>query len=600
MGLLKEAKKRLEISSKDLDKDNKIKTVLDDIIGILRQNKGVILLNELSDKLKISKEEVENWVRILADHDILQINYPTNIFSNPELILRKKPKLIEEKHDTEKPMESYDVEADHVKAKVSILPKKNEIVPVYHLKIPAIPLGTGALLNQIAQELTDKIPVSIDDINEQSRLIELKNKIFFEIKKAFFDKEIKLSEEKLNFLSGIILHRIYGLGNIEIIMSDPFIEEVVLNNAEYPISIYHRKYGWLKSNVRIRDEEQIYNIVAQIGRKVGREITALNPIMDAHLLTGDRVAATLSPISHGNTLTIRKFSRVPWTITHFIAKENNLMSNEIAAFLWQAIQYELSLVVTGGTASGKTSVLNALSAFIPPNQRIISIEDTKEINLPKDLHWNWVSLVSRNANPEGQGAVSMLDLMTSSLRMRPDRIIVGEVRTRQQAETLFEAMHTGHSVYSTMHADTALQLKRRLLEPPIEIPKNEAEALQLILVQYRDRRINRRKTLELAEILTSGKTDLDINNLYRWRPRTDSFEAVNNSVRVIEELNLHTGMTEQEIKDDLNEKMRILDWLLNNKEFDIDRIGKIMKVYYRDKDSILKAVKQESKSDKVI
>ncbi|MBS3134675.1 type II/IV secretion system ATPase subunit [Candidatus Woesearchaeota archaeon] len=599
MGLLKEARKRLE-TAENPEKKKGLYTLLDKIVSILEENNGIILLNDLANKLNISNEDTENWSKILVDEGIIEMHYPTNIFSNPELILRKKEKRIKDKHEKEKSIETYKIIADHVRADVSVLPRKNEIVPIYHLELPRIPIGTGALLSHIAKEMTDKIPVSFQDINEQEKLIELKKRIFYEIKKSFFDKNIKLDDQTLNHLSGTILHRVYGLGNIEIVMADPFIEEVVLNNSNYPLSVYHRKHGWLKTNVRIRDEEQIYNIISQIGRKVGREITALNPIMDAHLLTGDRVAATLSPISKGNTLTIRKFSTVPWTITHFISKEHNLMSMEIAAFLWQAIQYELSLVVAGGTASGKTSVLNALSAFIPPNQRIISIEDTREINLPKDLNWNWVSMVSRNANPEGQGMVSMLDLMISSLRMRPDRIIVGEVRTREQAEALFEAMHTGHSVYSTMHADTVLQLKRRILEPPINIPKNEAEALQLILVQYRDRRTNRRKTLELAEILTSGKTDLDINYLYRWRPRTDNFEVVNNSVRVMEELNLHTGMTGKEIQDDINEKLDVLKWLLNNKETDINRIGKIMKFYYSDKDALLKAVQKGVKTNKIL
>ncbi|MAG47599.1 hypothetical protein CL617_03260 [archaeon] len=600
MGLLREAKKRVEVYSGKKKDSGKIHTILDDIISTIRENKGIILLDKLSKELNIRDEETENWARILANEDILKINYPTNIFSNPELILKKGKQIEKTAIEKGKPLETYDLEADFVKAKIRILNKKNEIVPIYSLKIPKIPLGTSALLNQIAQELTDKIPISIDDIKDQDKLKELKQKIFYQIKNVFFEKDVKLNEKNLNFLSGVVLHRVYGLGNIEVLMNDVNIEELVLNNSKYPISVFHRKYGWLKTNVNIKNEEQIYNLVSQIGRKVGREITALNPIMDAHLLTGDRVAATLSPISEGNTLTIRKFSRTPWTITHFISKEGNLMSKEIAAFLWQALQYELSLVVSGGTASGKTSVLNALTPFIPPNQRIVSIEDTKEIDLPQGLKWNWVSMVSRAANPEGQGGISMLDLMVSSLRMRPDRIIVGEVRTRKQAETLFEAMHTGHSVYSTMHADTVLQLKRRLLEPPINIPKNEAEALHLMLMQFRDRRSNKRRTLELAEVLTGGKTDLDINYLYRWRPRGDVFEKANDSVRVVEELNLHTGMTEQEIKEDLQDKINVLNWLLKNKEFDIDRIGRVMDVYYRDKDSMLKNVEKGNSVDRVI
>ena len=132
--------------------------------------------------------------------------------------------------------------------------------------------------------------------------------------------------------------------------------------------------------------------------------------------------------------------------------------------------------------------------------------------------------------------------------------IVGEVRRKAQAETMFEAMHTGHSVYTTLHADTVDQVKRRLIEPPIEIPRSEVESLQLVLVQFRDRRKGIRRTLELAEILTGGKEQLETNYLYRWMPRTDTFEKVNDSIRVFEDLNLHTGMTPKEIRDDLKER----------------------------------------------
>tara|TARA_Y100000031_G_C8209569_1_gene380242 strand:+ start:126 stop:776 length:651 start_codon:yes stop_codon:yes gene_type:complete len=206
---------------------------------------------------------------------------------------------------------------------------------------------------------------------------------------------------------------------------------------------------------------------------VGREITGLHPIMDAHLLSGDRVASTLFPVSTaGNTITIRRFARNPWTITTLIA--NNTLSKEMAAFIWLAMHYEMNILVAGGTASGKTSMLSAISGLLPTNQRVISIEDTREITLPEELEWNWVPLTTRNPNPEGQGEVTMLDLIVSSLRMRPDRIIAGEVRRKAQAETMFEAMHTGHSVYTTIHADTVEQVKRRKTQIRIQILSNNS------------------------------------------------------------------------------------------------------------------------------
>jgi flagellar protein FlaI len=190
--------------------------------------------------------------------------------------------------------------------------------------------------------------------------------------------------------------------------------------------------------------------------------------------------------------------------------------------------------------------------------------------------------------------------MIASLRMRPDRIIVGEIRRRAQAETLFEAMHTGHSVYATMHADTAQQVKRRLIEPPIQIPKAELEALQLVLIQYRDRRKGIRRTLELAEVLTGAKEELEFNYLYRWRPRTDTFEKASNSIRVLEDLNLHTGMTPKEIEEDLREKENILQWMLDKKIYDIHQVGSVMRLYYKTPDVLLEAVRKNKSPEKLL
>ncbi|MFH1470266.1 MAG: ATPase, T2SS/T4P/T4SS family, partial [Candidatus Micrarchaeota archaeon] len=312
--------------------------------------------------------------------------------------------------------------------------------------------------------------------------------------------------------------------------------------------------------------------------------------------TGDRVNATLFPISTcGNTITIRRFARDPWTITDFINPKVNTMSSEMAAFLWLCMQYEMNIMVVGGTASGKTSTLNTLCALIPPSNRIITIEDTRELAIPQYLKWNWVPLVTRNPNPEGHGKVSMLDLMVSSLRMRPDRMIVGEVRKKREAEVLFEAMHTGHAVYSTLHADTASQVLRRLTNPPFDLPNVELQSLHLLVVQYRDRRQGIRRTYEISEVISSSVEMLSLNPIFRWRPRQDTFQKENDSMRIIEELNTHTGMSIDEINKDLKDKKTILTWMLDTGVRSIDQLGDIMSQYYKDPDSVLKMAKSGKK-----
>ncbi|MFA5741989.1 MAG: ATPase, T2SS/T4P/T4SS family, partial [Candidatus Izemoplasmatales bacterium] len=337
------------------------------------------------------------------------------------------------------------------------------------------------------------------------------------------------------------------------------------------------------------------NYSAQIGRKIGREISILNPILDAHLTSGDRVNATLFPVSaEGNTLTIRRFARRPWTMVDFIGKSHS-MNTEMAALLWLAIQYEMNVLVAGGTASGKTSTLNGLLALTPAYHRLISIEDVRELILPSYLKWNWVPLVTRPQNPEGLGEVKMLDLMVTSLRMRPDRIIVGEIRRHEEAEVLMEAIETGHSIYSTMHANSAYQVLRRLAEPPVSIPAVQIELIDLILVQYRDRKTNKRRTYEIAEIEPAATGEgLQVNTIYKWIPRMDEWEQLNKPVKLLTLLNLHTGMTEGEIYEELENRKIILEWMRNNKIDSVESIGKVMKLFYSDPERVKKLAKKNA------
>ncbi len=497
-------------------------------------------------------------------------------------------------------LNSYIVTADKVPYRVNIWDRKDETVPVYEVETPKLGEATRAMLFSMKDELAEKVPIDFDNITD-SKKASKQRKMFFKSIRENLAEKLPVSQEKLDVFAGILLHRMFGLGEVEVFVSDNKLEEIAINGSDVPISVYHKEYGWCKTNQYISSENQIYNLSAQIGRKVGNEISSLAPIMDSHLLTGDRVASTLFPIStHGNTITIRRFARNPWTAIQFIDPKIHTISKEIVAFLWLAMQYELNILVAGGTASGKTSMLNSLCTFIPPRQRVISIEDTREIFLPEELHWNWVPMTSRLPNPEGKGAVTMLDLMVASLRMRPDRIVVGEVRRREQAEAMFEAMHTGHSVYATIHADTVQQVKRRLIEPPIEIPKAEIEALHLILVQYRDRRRGLRRSLELAEVLSATGEELSINYLYRWQPRTDKFLKVKNSIRVVEDLNLHTGMTPDEINKNLEQKERVLQWMLDNNVKDINSFGTVMRYYYKEKDYLLDLVNNNKSASEIL
>ncbi len=474
----------------------------------------------------------------------------------------------------------------------------DEFVPVYDISIQAISKSTDVVLQKIRDELVSKISLGTIDITDpkKNELIEQK---FGEQINLLLRKYFPMSDENtLTILYSYFIRKNLGLGDIEILMDDINLEEVVINNSRENVWVYHKKFGWLRTNIKMENEEQIQHYARIIARKSDKQITILSPLMDASLESGDRINATFYPVSiKGNTLTIRKFASKPWTITDFL--KDRTISTSVAALIWQAIQFELSALVAGGTASGKTSMLNVLASFFPPNQRIISIEDTRELQLPKFLHW--IPMLTRLPNPEGRGEVSMLDLLVNSLRMRPDRILVGEIRRHKEAEVLFEAIHTGHSVYSTVHANDTREVITRLTNPPIEIPPSMLQAISMIIVQYRNRRTGLRRTFQISEMTPDGTArvlmQLDISR--------DKIDKLVDSINLFSSISLLTGMTDKEILQDLKEKEKVLNWLVAKNIDTVDSVGRVMAEYYTKKEQFMQIVDknrdlQELKIERVI
>jgi archaeal flagellar protein FlaI len=473
----------------------------------------------------------------------------------------------------QKTIESYQLKVNDVIVGVTIFSDENEPVPLYTISITNISETTKIILEKIRQEFVSQETQYVEEEGQSETTViqkQFKKSILVLLQKYFPTANKKTIDMLINY----ILQQNIGLGHIEILLKDNNLEEIVINSAIDPIWVYHRKHGWLKTNILMPNEARIRYYSTVIGRDVGKEITVLNPLMDAHLKTGDRVNATLSPISSkGNTLTIRKFAARPWTITDFLKEKT--ISYEAAALLWLAVQNELSIVIAGGTASGKTSMLNVIANFFPPNQRIISLEDTRELVLPNVLHW--VPLETRLPNPEGKGGISMLDLVINSLRMRPDRILVGEIRRRAEAEVLFEAMHTGHSVYGTLHANNVRETVNRLTQPPIGLPKQILSALSMIVVQNINRRNGQRRTLQIGEVIHDGNA----KTIMQHNATNDVLEKINDPATIYETLNLYTGLSKEKIEEDIQEKIDILKWMVSININDINKIGFIMSKYYR-------------------
>lgn len=503
---------------------------------------------------------------------------------------QQKEAIVKENTPSKKGViQKYRLESDGAYATVEIT--QNEEGLAYNLTIPEISRVTSIFLDEIRNELISATTVSMKELTDPA--------LFYRIKKRFLEDSRRLLREKLphtqkhveDFLVGTLMQEMLGLGKIEYLIADPNLEEIVIPSAKEPIRVYFKKHGWLITDVKIEREEEVVNYANIIARRIGRQITVLNPLLDAHLVTGDRINAVLYPVStKGNTITIRKFARDPFTMVDMITSQT--CSLDVAALLWLAIEYEMNVLISGGTGSGKTSFLNACMPFIPPNQRIISIEDTRELMLPEFLYW--APLVTRTPNPEGKGAVSMLDLLVNSLRMRPDRIILGEMRKEQEAMVLFEAMHTGHSVYSTVHADSAPETISRLVNPPLNVPPNLLKSVNLNVVMFRDRKKNRRRVLQVAEF-EADKMGAKANILFRLAADRDEIVKHAESSRFFEEMTRNTGMSETAINESLEEKKGILEWMIKNELRSLEEIGRVTNLYYRNKDLLTKAMRQNNK-----
>ncbi len=495
--------------------------------------------------------------------------------------------MAEQVAENSKELTNYSLTASGIEAKIRIV-DKGEFVPSYEINVPGVGDATKILLTSLRGELLKLVPVDTTKITDTEYVADL-NKKYINAASVVIDKYLPGTKPQVKaILIAYIINIMLGLGDLEVLLADENLEEIAVNGSKDYVWVFHKKFAWCKTNLKLYNEEAIYDHAEAIGRRVGRQITTLSPLMDAELADGSRVNATLYPVSQsGNTITIRKFSKNPWTMPALIKSHST--SAEIASIIWVCVQNEISLVLSGGTASGKTSFLNAMSIFMPPNHRVISIEETRELTLPDFLQW--VPMLTRQANAEGKGEISLYNLMINALRQRPDIMLVGEIRTKYDAQTLFEAIHTGHAVYGTIHADNVQDTVVRMTNPPIDIPKVMLNSIGGIISLFRHRRLGIRRVLELGEMLNSG----DANVLYRWNLRNDTFAQVSNLSRLSELISLYGGYTYKELMDDITEKSMILNWMVANDVTNVNDAGNVIAQYYKNKDKVVALAKENVK-----
>jgi flagellar protein FlaI len=447
------------------------------------------------------------------------------------------------------------------------------------------------LLNNIEQEYRTRILEAMREMINFDVIIEkdmqgLLDYIDHRFKFLSVELGIDMSYESYKKIYYYLCRDFIGFNEIEPLLRDYFIEDIENNGADTPVYIIHRMYRNMRTNIIFTDLDRLEGFVEKLAQRSGQYISYANPILDGSLPDGSRVNATYTKdiSSRGPTFTIRKFTKEPWTPPQLISF--NTLSPEMVAYLWMLIQYKMNILITGGTSSGKTTLLNAIAFFIPPEARVVSIEDTRELNLPRE---NWLPSVSRTSSGiRGIGAVSLFDLLRSSFRQNPDYVIVGEVRGKE-ASVLFQGMASGHSSLSTIHSDSVESVIRRLETPPIELPPTLLNVLDCVCIMTHAivNKEETRRLREIVEIIDVNPEGIALTNTpFVWSPADDIFYSKRNS-KVFEKISTRYGISLQELELEFRRRTQIIYELFRRKVFGFKAVEQIVNEYYKKPKDVL-------------
>ncbi|MEZ3164574.1 type II/IV secretion system ATPase subunit [Halorubrum sp. RMP-47] len=374
-----------------------------------------------------------------------------------------------------------------------------------------------------------------------------------------------------------------GYGKVDPLLNDRHIEDVSCDGYDLPIFVYHDEYTDIETNVSF-GQEALDSYVIRLAQQSGRHVSVGDPIVETTLPDGSRAELALGEevTPRGSAFTIRQYAEDPFTPVDLV--EYGTFSVEQMAYFWLCIEHNKSLIFAGGTASGKTTSMNAVSMFVPPQAKVLTIEDTRELSL---YHDNWLSAVTRERRYEGTD-IDMYDLLRSALRHRPEYIIVGEVRG-EEAITLFQAMNTGHTTFSTMHADSIETVINRLENEPINVPRAMVQSLDMLSVQTLtradDERVRRAKTVGEIGGIDQRTGELDYSSAFEWRPDSDTFRR--NDSSLLEEIADERGWSRSELLQEVRRRERFLELLSALGINDYRTFTALVNEYYADPDRVM-------------
>lgn len=408
------------------------------------------------------------------------------------------------------------------------------------------------LLERLHEDLLDVLILTSDEVKTDRKKI-----LLSKVHGLLDDYGLVLDESAHFKIEYYLIRNFIGWSRIDPLMKDPNLEDISCDGSRIPIFLYHRKHRNIKTNIAF--EATVLNSLAiTLAQRSGKHISTGSPLLDATLPDGSRLQLTLGTevTTRGTSFTIRKFREDPFSPIELM--EYGTFSSDELVYFWLAIENGMSLLFIGGTASGKTTSLNAVSLFIPPIAKVVSIEDTREITL---YHDNWIASVTREALTEGGNAISMFDLLRAAMRQRPEYILVGEVRG-PEAQTLFQAMNTGHTTFSTMHAGSIDAAIHRLESAPLNVPRNMVQALNVICVQaliYRGTERVRRvqEGVEIAGI-DPATGNLRVNNVFQYDPVHDRTIYTGRS-QIYSMIATKRGWTREELDYEITVRKSLLD-----------------------------------------
>ncbi|WP_123534600.1 type II/IV secretion system ATPase subunit [Halosimplex salinum] len=441
----------------------------------------------------------------------------------------------------------------------------------YHVVEPSLDEGERDLLHRVFDDIRDPL-LYRDDVSDDPT-----DALREELRQRLEEYGVDVAMETFYRLFYYLHRSFLGYGKLDPIMHDPGVEDISCDGTDLPIFVYHEDYTDVETNVAFARDE-LDDFVIQLAQRSGRHVSVSDPVVSTTLPDGSRIELALGDevTPRGSAFTIRKYADEPLTPVDLL--NYGTYDDRMLAFLWLCIEHNKSLIFAGGTAAGKTTSMNAVSMFIPPRSKVITIEDTRELSL---YHENWLSSVTRERMDDGD--ITMYDLLRSSLRHRPEYIVVGEVRG-EEAITLFQAMNTGHTTFSTLHADSVQTVINRLENEPINVPRPMVQSLDVLSVQVLTRsggeRVRRAKAISEIEGIDQRTGDLDYSNTYSWDGTADTFSR--NNSELLEEIREEQGWTRAELVREFRNRRRFLTYLQEEGITDFRRFTAMVNKYYAD------------------